>query len=153
MTVYSHSKLGAYEQCPLKYKLSYIDNIKRETEGVEAFVGSRVHEVLQKCYDDARMTKVNPLYDLLGYYDKQWQKAWSDSIVITKKGYDQSHYQAHGRKMIEDYYKRFYPFDRDITVKTEMFITFSLDDGQRYKLQGYVDRLARTSDNAFEIHD
>jgi len=29
MPVYSHSKLGTYENCPRKYKLQYIDRIER----------------------------------------------------------------------------------------------------------------------------
>ncbi|MGZ3558640.1 MAG: PD-(D/E)XK nuclease family protein, partial [Thermodesulfobacteriota bacterium] len=43
MPVYSHSQLSTYETCPQKYKLSYIDKIEVETEGIEAFMGSRVH--------------------------------------------------------------------------------------------------------------
>ena len=38
MPIYSHSQLSTYEECPLKYKLSYRDKIKLGTEGVEAFL-------------------------------------------------------------------------------------------------------------------
>jgi hypothetical protein len=55
MPVYSHSQLGTYEECPLKYKLCYRDGIKWYTEGVEAFLGSMVHEALKKCYDDKKI--------------------------------------------------------------------------------------------------
>jgi len=68
MPVYSHSQLNMYEECPLKYKLRYRDGIKRDIEGVEGFLGSWVHETLKKCYDDARLTKLNSLNDLLAYY-------------------------------------------------------------------------------------
>jgi len=34
MPIYSHSQLSIYEDCPLKYKLRYRDNIKRELEGI-----------------------------------------------------------------------------------------------------------------------
>jgi len=61
MTIYSHSQLSTYEQCPLKYRLRYRDKIKRDTEGVEAFLGTMVHETLKKCYDDVRYTKMNTL--------------------------------------------------------------------------------------------
>ena len=153
MTVYSHSQLGMYEQCPLKYKLSYKDKIKRDTKGIEAFVGSRVHEVLQKCYEDIRLTKSNSIDDLFSFYDNQWQKNWNDSIVITKRQYTVDHYKAHGRKMIEDYCNRCSPFDADVTIGTEMLIPFSLDDTDKYKLRGFIDRLARTNDGTYEIHD
>ena len=46
--MYSHSRLETFEQCPQKYKFRYIDNIRTETEGIEAFVGKRVHEALEK---------------------------------------------------------------------------------------------------------
>lgn len=85
MPIYSHSQLSIYEECPLKYKFCYRDKIKRDIEGVEGFLGTRVHETLKKCYDDVRLTKLNTLSDLLSYYDNVWQQNWHDSILITKK--------------------------------------------------------------------
>ncbi len=151
--IYSHSQLSMYEECPLKYKLCYREGIKREAEGVEGFLGNMVHETLRKCYEDARLTRVNSLSDLLSYYDNIWQKNWRDGIVITTKDVTQEHYMALGRKMIETYYQRHVPFDQDITIGTEMRIRFSLDDGDRYQLQGLIDRLARTRDGVHLIHD
>jgi putative RecB family exonuclease len=141
-----------YEQCPLKYKLCYRDKIKRDVEGVEAFVGSRVHDTLKKCYDDVRLTKVDTLDELLYYYDNVWQQNWHDSIIITKKDLTQDHYKALGKRMLESYYKRYAPFDSDITVSTEMRIAFSLDD-DRYKLMGYIDRLSRAEGDVYQVHD
>ena len=69
MPFYSHSQLSTYEECPLKYRLNYRDRIKRDVEGVEAFLGTMVHETLKKCYDDVRLTKLNSLPDLLSYLD------------------------------------------------------------------------------------
>ena len=43
MAVYSHSQLSMYEDCPLRYKLCHRDKIKRDTDGVEAFVGGSVY--------------------------------------------------------------------------------------------------------------
>ena len=111
MPVYSHSKLSTYEGCPLKYKLCYIDHIKRDTEGVEAFLGSRVHDTLKKCYDDLEYSKVNSLSDLLAFYNKNWQENWHDSIVIVRKEMTQEQYRKKGEKLIERYYKRHAPFD------------------------------------------
>lgn len=153
MPIYSHSQLSTYEQCPLKYKLNYRDKIKRDIEGVEAFLGSRVHDTLKKCYDDARLTKVNSLNDLFSYYDNIWQKNWHDSIVITKKDLTQEHYQALGKRMIETYYQRYTPFDSDMTIQTEMRLNFTLDDENKYRLTGYIDRLSRTTNGIYQIHD
>jgi len=141
-----------YEQCPLKYKLCYRDKIKRDVEGVEAFLGTRVHDTLKKCYDDVRLTKVNTLDELLSYYDNIWQQNWHDSIIITKKDLTQDHYKALGKRMLETYYQRYAPFGSDITISTEMRIAFSLDD-DRYRLMGYIDRLSRAEGDVYQIHD
>jgi len=153
MPIYSHSQLSMYEQCPLKYKLRYRDRIKRDIEGVEGFLGTMVHETLKKCYDDARLTKLNSLGDLHSYYDKIWQQNWHDSIVITKKDLKPEHYQTLGKKMIETYYQRYTPFDSDITIGTEMGLNFALDDENKYRMTGYIDRLSRTDEGVFQIHD
>ncbi|HEY78818.1 MAG TPA: PD-(D/E)XK nuclease family protein [Dehalococcoidia bacterium] len=153
MPIYSHSQLSMYQQCPLKYKLCYRDKIKRDTEGVEAFLGTTVHETLKKCYDDARLTRVNTLDELLAYYENIWQQNWHDAIIITKKDLGQEHYRALGRKLVESYYRRYAPFDADITIATEMMINFQLEDSRKHRLIGYIDRLARTGDDIYEIHD
>ena len=153
MPVYSYSQLSTFEECPLKYKLRYRDKIKRDTEGIEAFLGTMVHETLRKCYNDVRLTRLDSLRDLLFYYNNIWQQNWRDSIVITKKDLTPGHYQALGKKMIETYYRRYAPFDSDITISTEMGLKFALGDGNKYRMTGYIDRLSRTSDGSYEIHD
>ena len=39
LTVYSHSRLSSFENCPAQFRYRYIDKVETETEGVEAFVG------------------------------------------------------------------------------------------------------------------
>jgi len=153
MPIYSHSQLSMYEQCPLKYKLCYRDRIKRDTEGVEGFLGTMVHETLKKCYDDVRLTKLDSLNDLLSYYNTLWQQNWHDSIVIMKKDLTPEHYQALGKRMLETYYQRYLPFDSDITIGTEMRLNFTLDDENKYRMMGFIDRLSRTGEGGYEIHD
>jgi putative RecB family exonuclease len=153
MPIYSHSQLSMYEECPLKYKLRYRDRIKRDTEGIEGFMGTMVHETLKKCYDDVRFTRVNSLSDLLGYYNKIWQENWHDAILIMKQDLTQEDYRALGEKLIGTYFKRYAPFDSDITISTEMGLNFALDDEKKYRMTGYIDRLSRTKDNVYEIHD
>lgn len=153
MPIYSHSQLSTYEQCPLKFKLCYRDGVKRGTEGVEAFLGTMIHETLRKCYDDVQLTKLDSLDELLTYFDNIWQQNWHDLIVITKKGLTPKHYKTLGRKMIGTYYKRYAPFDSDMTIETEMRLSFALDNENKYKLSGYIDRFSCTSDEVYLIHD
>ena len=153
MPIYSHSQLSMYEECPLKYKLCYLNKIKRDIEGVEGFLGIMVHESLKKCYDDIRLTKLDTLDELLAYYDNLWQQNWHDTIVITKKGLTPEHYRTLGRKMIETYYRHYAPFDLDITIGTERRIVFFLDDSSKYRFTGFIDRLSLTADGVHQIHD
>jgi len=153
MPIYSHSQLSMYKECPLKYKLRYRDKIKRDVEGVEGFMGTRVHETLKKCYDDIRFARVDSLSDLLAYYNKIWQENWHDSILIMKQDLTQEDYRALGEKLIGTYFKRYAPFDSDITISTEMGLNFALDDEKKYRMTGYIDRLSRDKDGVYEIHD
>lgn len=153
MPLFSHSQLSMYQQCPLKYRLRYRDKIKRDTEGVEAFLGTVIHQVLKKCYDNARRSKVNTLDELLTCYTELWQQQWHDAIIITSQELTQDHYLALGRRLIKTYYQRYAPFDTDITIATEMRLTFSLDDNNKYQMTGFIDRLSRTSDDFYQIHD
>jgi len=154
MTVYSHSRLSMFQQCPLRYKLNYLDRIKRPAEeSVEAFLGSRIHETLQKCYEDIRLNKKNSLNDLLAFYNRIWEEKWQDSIIIVKKDFTPEHYRTTGEKQLENYYNRYSPFDTDITIGTEMRLNFSLDNDSAYKMVGYIDRLSLTHGDVYEVHD
>lgn len=154
MPIYSHSQLNVYQACPFQYKLHYIDKVEREAvEGVEGFLGTAVHETLRKCYDDIKLSKLNSLEQLLSFYGDWWQKGWHDDIVISRQDMSPEDYRKHGIKLIENYYKHYAPFNSDITIKTEMHVSFSLDNNGKYKLQGYIDRLSRAGDGSYEIHD
>lgn len=153
MPIYSHSRLSTYENCPLQFKLTYIDRIKRETEGIESFLGNRVHETLKKCYDDIRRTKLNTYDELISCYENQWQKNWHDDIFINRKDLTAEHYRNLGKKMLETYYQRYTPFNADTTIGTELMLNFALDEARKYRLTGLVDRLAHAPDGVFWIHD
>jgi len=154
MTVYSHSRLSCYEQCPQKFKLQYIDKVETEVEeSVEAFLGSRVHETLEKLYRDLQHQKMNSLEELLVFLQAEWKKNWSDKIVIANNEYNQENYLKMAEKYVTDYYNRYKPFDKEKTVALEERILIDLDDAGTYKLQGYIDRLTETKDGYYEIHD
>lgn len=154
MKVYSHSRLSCYEQCPNKFKLKYIDKVKPEVEqSVEAFLGSRVHETLEKLYQDLQFKKMNTLEDLLDFLRNEWQKNWSDDIVIVKEEYGQKNYLKMGEQYVTDYYNRYEPFDQERTIALEDRILIDLDGSGEYKLQGFIDRLVEVKDGFYEIHD
>jgi putative RecB family exonuclease len=151
VTVYSHSRLSTFENCPLQYRLKYIDKVKiEERETIEAFMGSRVHESLEKLYGDMRLLKTNTLEELLSFYNESWQKSYSDDVRIIRKGFSPENYRATGEKCIREYYTRYSPFDDGKTLGLEQMINIDIEG---YKLQGFIDRLSSSGDRAYEIHD
>ena len=154
MTVYSHSRLNCFEQCPHKFKLQYIDKVEPEAEeSIEAFLGLRVHEALEKLYRDLLHHKKNSLEDLLLFLNKEWESNWDDSIIIVKEEYGPTNYMSMAEKYITDYYNRYKPFDQTKTIALEERIIVNLDDAGNYKLQGLIDRLSEAKDGFYEIHD
>ncbi len=153
MPIYSHSKLSTYETCPLQYKYRYIDKIKLGRETIEAFVGKRVHETLEKLYKDLKVTKVDSLGDLLTFYNDAWRKNWTENVEIIRKDYTSENYRVLGEKCIRDYYRRFYPFEQDRTIGLEQQIFVELDEKGEYRIIGYIDRISQGSEGIIEIHD
>ncbi|MHC1597347.1 MAG: RecB family exonuclease [Methermicoccaceae archaeon] len=152
MTTYSHSRLSTYETCPLAYRYRYIDRIKPEEapEGIEAFMGSRVHETLEKLYRDLILSKQNSLDDILAYYADIWHKSWHENVVVVKDGYTPENYYATGARAIWDYYVRYAPFDDSKTIGLELKVPIDIDG---YRLVGYIDRLSETEDGHYQIRD
>ena len=153
MPTYSHSQLSTYETCPHQYRLAYIDKIEVETEGIEAFMGSRVHDVLEKLYRDLKVTKLNTLEELLGFYRQEWEKNWNGMIRVVRKDYSPEDYRRLGEKCVTDYYKRYYPFDQGKTLGLEEYINFSLEEEKDCWIRGYIDRVTLVDSSVIEIHD
>jgi len=151
MTVYSHSRLSCFEQCALRFKFNYIDKVETEVEeSIEAFMGKRVHEVLEKIYKDAKFHKIPELKELLKLYNDEWEKNWNDQILIVRKEYGPENFKKIGEKAITDFYKRYHPFKDGKTIGTEMLIMVDINGK---KLRGYVDRLSCDNEGVYTIHD
>ncbi len=154
MAVFSHSRLKTFEQCPLKYKFKYIDQVESKIEqSVEAFLGDLVHKTLEKLYTDLKFKKENGLQDLLDYFNSEWKKNWNPAIIIVRKEYTDENYRKMGEQFIKDYFNRHKPFDDGKIIGLEKKVTMKLDNAGAYRLQGYIDRLMTRGDGKYEIHD
>ena len=154
MPTYSHSRLSTYETCPHQYKLAYIDKIETETESIEAFMGSRVHDALEKLYRDLmKVDKLHTLQEILDFYHQSWEKNWKGTVQIIRKEYRVEDYQQQGRKCIAEYYRRYHPFNHGKTVGLEEYINFPLNGEKDYLIRGYIDRLVLVDQSILEIHD
>jgi putative RecB family exonuclease len=156
MKLYSYSRLETFKECPLKFKFGYIDKVETEiTQGIEAFMGSRVHESLEKLYQDLMFQKEDSLPEVLSFYNSQWKKEWNPGIIVVRKneGYGEENYRLMGEKFISDYYSRYHPFSQSRTIKLETKYHINLDDNGEYHIHVRIDRLAMSGDNVYEIHD
>lgn len=154
MAVYSHSRLGAFESCPRQYWYAYIGKPEIQTvDSVEAFLGTRVHESLEELYSRHTGGQLMGPEELLAFYERQWKKEWYDGIHIVRKTFKAADYRQVGLDALKAYHKRYHPFNQSRTIKLEARIVFDLDPAGKYRLQGYIDRLAQREDGTYEVHD
>ncbi|MBI3291528.1 MAG: PD-(D/E)XK nuclease family protein [Elusimicrobia bacterium] len=146
--------MSTYEGCPQRYKFRYLDRIKTEEESLEAFLGKRVHEALEKLYRDLTLTKLNSLDELSALFETQWERAWHDQIRSVRKEFTPGHYFQLGIRCLKDYYETYTPFNQGTTLGLEERVEIQFQNGERiFRLRGYVDRLTGFPNGVYEIHD
>ncbi|MCK4858349.1 MAG: PD-(D/E)XK nuclease family protein [candidate division Zixibacteria bacterium] len=152
--LYSHSRLETFDSCRLKFKYQYIDKPDiPKRDSVEAFLGIRVHETLEALYKNLMMGKTWTCEEYLQHYQDNWQRNQSDAIFIVKKEYSLEDYFQQGLAALEKYWKHYQPFDQEKTIDLERRVYFSLDDGGRFQMQGFIDRLSKTENGVWQIRD
>jgi len=154
VTQYSHSRLSSFENCPRQFAYRYVEKIETRRESIEAFTGKRVHEILERLYHHVgRHQKPPSLAQVQSRFRSDWVATWHDEVGIVRKEFDVAHYQQLGARCLENYYRRYYPFDGEETVGIETRVQFSLDPAGRYKIRGVADRVVRSGPGRYEIHD
>jgi RecB family exonuclease len=183
MRIHSHSSLGSFENCPRQYWYQYIGKPPVErVDTIEAFLGTCVHETLETLYRLRLRGRVLSQEEALDAFESAWAKGWSDTIRVVSEELKAGDYKRAGREALASYYRRHAPFDQATTLRLEAKVTFDLDprfrgddggrldargggddggrldarvrgDDSRYRMQGYVDRIARRGDGTYEIHD
>lgn len=153
-STFSPSSLNCFEKCPRQYYFRYIEKVPVDTEGIEAFVGKRVHEVLERLYHFVLDGKVPSVERVVYRYHQSFLEHYDAArIRIVREGMGVDDYRADGVRCLENYYRREYPFDTDQTLGLEKRIHFRLDPEGRYAVRGIIDRLVRTREGELEIHD
>ena len=152
--IFSHSRLSSFEDCPRKFHYRYVQKLPAETESIEAFAGKRVHDVLERLYQFTTRGAVPSLGRVIERFRALWEESYDPArIRIVREGAEPEQYRANGVRCLTNYYRRHYPFDHGETLGTEERVSFSLDEDDRYRVQGVIDRLVRAPDDAIEIHD
>jgi putative RecB family exonuclease len=152
--VFSHSRLSSFERCPKQFHFRYVLRLPAESESVEAFLGKRVHEVLEKLYLVVREGRVPSLAQVVRRFLANWDGAYDAARVrIVRSELQPAFYREIGARALRNFYRRYYPFDGEETLGVEERVTFALDAAGSYRIQGVIDRLVRSRDGAIEIHD
>jgi RecB family exonuclease len=156
--IYSHSSISTFKNCPLQFKYNYIekpDIVKKQN--MEAFMGSMVHETLEKLYTDLKYNKLLSLEEVIEFYNTLWTKNYSkDKVEIIRIQYNVEHYRSLGEKYLKEYYDSYKPFDIGKVLGLEQKINLKFYDSlkeKNYNLVGYIDRLTLLSDDHIEIGD
>lgn len=154
MPRYSHSRLSTFEQCPLKFKYRYIERIPVEFEKtIEAFLGEVVHEALEWLYMQIKEKKIPSLDAVIEHYATKWQESFSKENLKIREGATEKEFFEKGIRLLINYYTQYFPFE-DITLEIEKEILISLDSEEKYKIQGFIDRIAyNPKTKQYEVHD
>ena len=154
MSLFSHSRLSSYENCPLQYRLRYVDQVEIERrQTVESFMGSQVHRALQFLHDRLLDGIVLTETELLASLRAEWQRDWHGNIQIVRSENSADDYLRTAERCLRNYYRANAPFDNDRTIGTEVEVLFTLDEGEDVQIRGYLDRLAQPEPGVYEIHD
>jgi putative RecB family exonuclease len=152
--LYSHSRLSSFENCRKQFEFRYILKIPSESESIEAFVGKRVHEILERLYLFVGRGQIPGVEKVIDRYQKLWEETYDgERVRIVREGTPLSFYRQLGEQCLRGYYSRHYPFDEDETLGIEKRVVFPLDTAGEYKMQGIIDRISRARDGTIEVHD
>jgi putative RecB family exonuclease len=151
---YSHSRFSSFENCPKQFHYRYVLRIPAESESIEAFLGKRVHEILERLLQVVQTGRIPSLPAVLKRFHQEWERKFSpERIRIVRSEESVSFYRELGERCLRNHYRRHYPFDGDETLGLEEAISFSLDEEGSVAVRGVIDRLVRARDGAIEIHD
>jgi len=149
---YSYSSLETYNKCPVQFKIRYLDKVDKPAEGIEAFMGKRVHETLEFLYEEVLQGRIPLLDSILDKYRELWENSFHTQVAIVKKQYKQHQYFSLGERCLAGYYRNYAPFNEPVEGN-EVELIFSLDDSDNYIIKGIVDRIDKINPGQYEIHD
>jgi putative RecB family exonuclease len=138
---YSPSKLAQYVQCQLKYRFQYVDGIKKDSESIEAFMGSRVHEALERVLKLKKDFDKEPSYELAEeIFCRTWDEKFHPAVVIREPDVTPEDYKRRGLMMLRNYFDIDSVHDFGEIVDMELRLNFQIGE---HSVNGIVDRLQR----------
>ena len=102
---FSYSQLSTFKSCPQQYKIIYLDGVRKINESIEAFMGKRVHEVLEWLYSTENRAKPYITFDTLCQtFDNMWLEHWHKDIHIADTRKTSDYYYSIGKRCLSNYY-------------------------------------------------
>lgn len=147
--IYSFSQINTYVLCPERYKFSYIEKIYQKDESIEAFMGNRIHEVLDWVFTE-RKNKFTTFDKLAEKFDELWLNSWHEKIFIADPRINANHFYTIGLRCLGNFCNMYGPMFTNPTVGTEIKLNFEIEN---YKFRGVIDRLDKTEDNTLIVTD
>ena len=159
--IFSNSSLSTFEQCPARFKFIYLDRISKPFEGIESFVGRRVHETLEFLYQEEKQGRVLHFDTIEDYYLTNWETNFHQYVRVIKPGFRINYYKFLGRSCLSRYFRGSYMESLKGSIKKreiEYNVIFKLYEDDNFKIKGIIYRLDYITDkvhgkNQLEIHD
>ena len=163
---FSYSSLQSYQKCPAQFYFRYIKRIFKNDEGIEAFMGKRVHETIEHIYNQKKSGTNLSIDKIIEYYHSLWKNKWHNNIAIVNrsilpidrekdiplwKKYAAFYFRT-GEKCLTKFYSLHHPFDENVYAN-EYEIDFLIGNNSDYRIKGIVDRLDVDENGNWIIHD
>jgi len=163
---FSYSSLQSYQKCPAQFYFRYIERIFKNDEGIEAFMGKRVHETIEYIYNQKKSGINLSIDKIVEHYHSLWENKWHGSIAIVNrnilpvdrgkniplwKKYAAFYFRT-GEKCLTKFYSLNHPFDENVYAN-EYEMDFLIANNSDYRIKGIVDRLDVDENGNWIIHD
>ena len=151
LNTFSYSQLSTFKSCPQQYKIIYLDGVRKINESIEAFMGKRVHEVLEWLYSTENRAKPYITFDkLCQTFDNMWLEHWHKDIHIADTRKTSDYYYSIGKRCLSNYYGCYGPTFDQMVEDTEVDLRFTIGD---HTFRGIIDRLDHPEPGKWIVHD
>ena len=148
---FSYSQISTFKNCPQQYKIVYIDSVRKEKESIEAFMGKRVHEVLEWLYNEENFSKPFTTFDrMCQVFDQFWIDNWHREVYIADRFRSSDFYYSIGKRCLANYYNLYGPSFNQSVKATELDLRFKIG---KYNFRGIIDRLDNPEHGKWVVHD
>jgi RecB family exonuclease len=136
----SYSSISTYYECPLKFKLKYIDGLKEKPKPYFSF-GSSLHNTLEFMY--SYRPPPPSLDEVLKHYEDKWISEGYSSEE------EEEGYYLYGKKILTDFYN-LHAQDLKPPIAVELKFDIEIDG---VPVTGFIDRIDKIEGNSAEIID